>query len=518
MKVLIVLAILVAIVYGQTFSNLDPFDGVSIKLDVPGTSAESFSDSTVQSDILGGERDMIIRGTGTGSSSNCESETFVENGAWFANNGQTCAASAVLQYDGVDGSGDLAMGLGVNLNNIGVAFLVDVQTDLTTSFTIEIYSSVSSVSSITQTIQASQSLLTYTFPFGDFSGNADISNIGAIQLIINEAQNTDVIVTLFDLVSDEISGRVFSDCNCNGTQDSDDGPLQGVLISATPNSDCPQGTLSQTTTTDVNGDWILENLAGCQYTINVDGACGNTGTRVVDASSGTSVNFGIEQAGSLSVPADVVVSCTDSTEPTNTGQATCSAGQCGGSGGSVTFSDNIVPGNCDASFTIVRAWTCGAETLNQQITVEDNNSNPTLSLPSNANVNCGESTDPSNTGTATATDSCSSVSVDFSDQQTTDCNLDVCGVVTTISRTWTATDNCGNTASNVQTIIVGACGDGEVPDCPTVTSSDDDNCPDYLETDDDFCACPSDDDSSSSDASFLVYNSILIIFVVFCLF
>eukprot|EP01115_Flamella_aegyptia_P013293 TRINITY_DN6_c0_g2_i1.p1 TRINITY_DN6_c0_g2~~TRINITY_DN6_c0_g2_i1.p1 ORF type:complete len:530 (+),score=184.50 TRINITY_DN6_c0_g2_i1:110-1699(+) len=528
MKVLFVLALLVALVFTQT-STLDPFDGISSKLEVPGTSAETQSESTVQSNIIGGERDMILRGTGEGSSSNCESETFVENGSWFANNGQTCSADAILQFDGVDGSPNLALGLGTNLNNVGVAFLVDIQTDLATSFTITLYSSQSSSSTVTQPIQASNEKITYTFSFASFTGTADLTQIGAIELQINAEINTDVIVTLFDIISDEASGRVFSDCNCNGIQDTEDNGLSGVVVTGTPGAGCSNTALTKTATTDVNGNWLIESLEACSYTFNAPGTCSSSPSVTIDVSnSPQNINFGIEQAGSLTVPADQSINCNESTDPSNTGSASCSTGACSGSSGTATFTDSIVSGNCDSNFSIVRAWTCGAETLNQQITVSSTGINPTLNVPGSVTLNCGESTDPSNTGSATGTGECNvGVNVSFDDSETRSCDRNSCSFATTISRVWTGVDDCGLSATGSQTIIVNACEDGSVPDCPTFSVNDedeDDDCPDVGDgdVDDDFCACPSDDeddgnDSSSSDAqiAFLSVFAVLFAFLFY---
>jgi len=519
MKVLFVLTLLVAIVFSQTVSSLDPFDGISTKLEVAGTSSESFFESIQQSDIIGGERDIILQGTGTGSSSNCESETFVENGSWFANNGQTCSADAILQYDGVDGSANRALGLGANLNNLGVAFLVDIQTDLATSFTIRLFTSQSSSSEVTQPIQASNSLITYVFPFSSFTGSADLNEIGAIELQINAEINTDVIVTLFDIISDEASGRVFSDCNCNGVQDTEDNGLQGITVTGTPGAGCSNSATTRTALTDVNGNWNIENLEACSYTFSAPGACSSSPAVTVDVSNNPeNINFGIEQAGSLTVPNDVTINCSESTDPTNTGSASCSSGSCSGSSGSATFVDSIVPGNCDSNFVIVRAWTCGAETLNQQITVTSNGINPTLNVPSTATLSCGGDSSPANTGSATATGECGvAVTVTFDDSESFSCDRSNCALATTILRTWTGVDQCGLSSTGTQTITISACDDGTVT-CPTFTVVDDedDDCPDYPEdNDDDFCACPSDDnsqDSSSSDAQAVFLSVFAVLF------
>src|SRR5690606_12303276 len=131
--------------------------------------------------------------------------------------------------------------------------------------------------------------------------------------------------------------------------------------------------------------------------------------------------------------------------------------------------------NCTAlcAEVITRTWTatdaCGNEsTCVQTITVEDSEA-PEISCPADVTLSCDESTEPSNTGTATGSDNCSGVTVDYSDESTK--NLD--GIVGTcddyeyvITRTWTATDECGNSSTCVQMITVE---DNEGPEisCPT---------------------------------------------------
>jgi hypothetical protein len=79
---------------------------------------------------------------------------------------------------------------------------------------------------------------------------------------------------------------------------------------------------------------------------------------------------------------------------------------------------------------------------------------PELTVPGDATLACDDSTDPANTGTATATDNCPAAAVvTFSDS--------TAGTPeeTVITRTWTATDGAGNTATADQLITV-ICDDG----------------------------------------------------------
>src|SRR5204863_287390 len=70
--------------------------------------------------------------------------------------------------------------------------------------------------------------------------------------------------------------------------------------------------------------------------------------------------------------------------------------------------------------------------------------------PMDTTVPCNQSTDPLATGTATATDACSGVTVTHSDTVM----LSNCPDSFTIRRHWVATDGCGNSSSCEQTINV----------------------------------------------------------------
>ena len=77
---------------------------------------------------------------------------------------------------------------------------------------------------------------------------------------------------------------------------------------------------------------------------------------------------------------------------------------------------------------------------------------PVLACPADITIECDESTDPSNTGMATATDVCDTnpITITFSDVEVPG----VCPVTSVITRTWEATDSCGNTTSCEQVITL----------------------------------------------------------------
>ncbi|HEY3028293.1 MAG TPA: DNA/RNA non-specific endonuclease, partial [Pyrinomonadaceae bacterium] len=153
----------------------------------------------------------------------------------------------------------------------------------------------------------------------------------------------------------------------------------------------------------------------------------------------------------ITCPADVTVSCAASTDPSALGMATATD-NC--SGVTVTFTDTVTPGSSIADFTITRHWVatdgCGnSSSCDQVITVRDTTP-PTITCPADATVSCDASSDPSATGTATATDNCSTATVSYSDVTTPGSSAGNY----TITRTWTATDASGNSSSCTQTITV----------------------------------------------------------------
>ncbi|MEM8906565.1 MAG: VCBS repeat-containing protein, partial [Bacteroidota bacterium] len=116
----------------------------------------------------------------------------------------------------------------------------------------------------------------------------------------------------------------------------------------------------------------------------------------------------------------------------------------------LTYVDGTPTDFC--SGTLIRTWTatddCGnTATATQTIAIIDT-TDPTFdSTPSNISVDCGDTyTIP----TLTASDACDpDVTVTFSDLMNSTCPGD-----TTITRTWLATDDCGNTSSVVQFINI----------------------------------------------------------------
>jgi hypothetical protein len=122
----------------------------------------------------------------------------------------------------------------------------------------------------------------------------------------------------------------------------------------------------------------------------------------------------------------------------------------------VTFSDVVTPGACSQEETITRTWTAtdasgNSDTCDQIITVVDTTA-PVITCPGDVTIECDVNPIPANTGgSATAVDVCDpNPVIIFSDAETPGS----CPQEKTITRTWTATDACGNSSNCDQTITV----------------------------------------------------------------
>src|SRR5665811_728564 len=155
----------------------------------------------------------------------------------------------------------------------------------------------------------------------------------------------------------------------------------------------------------------------------------------------------------ITCPADVTLNCEDPSDPAATGSATvtdnCDANPV------IIFADNTTPGSCAGNYVITRTWTatdeCGnASSCTQIITVQDITA-PGISCPADVTLNCEDPSDPAATGSAMATDNCDANPViTFTDSTTPGS----CAGNYVITRTWTATDECGNASTCTQIITI----------------------------------------------------------------
>ncbi len=121
-------------------------------------------------------------------------------------------------------------------------------------------------------------------------------------------------------------------------------------------------------------------------------------------------------------------------------------------------SDNTVatPG-CANTYVRTRVWnfndgcTNVSASFTQLITVIDTQGPTWATFPADQTLACNLPRDPWATGTPTATDTCGAVTISYNDDRST---LNLCNSTGFITRTWTATDGCGNTTNQNQIINV----------------------------------------------------------------
>ena len=250
-------------------------------------------------------------------------------------------------------------------------------------------------------------------------------------------------------------GDVVLECPNNATTN-----LTGV---ATAQDTCGSVTItySDTVSNTCGGSKIISR------TWTARDACGNSANAV------QTITVQDTTSPRLTQPRNVVLECPADIRTNNTGAATatdaCSAV-------AITFNDEVTT-NCGGTKVIARTWTatdvCGnATNAVQTITVRDITP-PSITCPTNLVLECPADIGTNNTGVATAQDACGSVTISYNDSVS-----NICAGAQVISRTWTATDECGNSANCVQTITVRdttpptiTCPTNVVLECPADTST-----------------------------------------------
>ena len=191
----------------------------------------------------------------------------------------------------------------------------------------------------------------------------------------------------------------------------------------------------------------------------------------------------------IKCPDEVRIECDESTDPENTGQVLVISSNCPTGQVHITFTDDIIPGDCPQEMTIERTWVATDDCLNeagcvQVIHVEDTTA-PEITCPPDITIECGDSTDPENTGFPVGFDNCIGENVVFTFEDSVvvvGCNVpreakaaalaggaaaggEGDNVVRIILRGWTGTDQlqgpmgrgqrtCGNEVTCVQRITI----------------------------------------------------------------
>ncbi|MEM7392545.1 MAG: hypothetical protein AAF492_09355, partial [Verrucomicrobiota bacterium] len=174
-------------------------------------------------------------------------------------------------------------------------------------------------------------------------------------------------------------------------------------------------------------------------------------------------------------PSNLALQCEGDFSPSNTGHATATdiadanpvisySDDCGTGGGADGGGGAVNPksgsstkyagkgsNDCEA-IVITRCWTavdaCGNSSSCTQQIVQIDDVPPSITCPSNITLSCDDDMSPFSTGEAFGFDDCSNPTVTYSDQL----EPGACTHEGSIHRTWTATDDCGNSTSLVQII------------------------------------------------------------------
>jgi formylglycine-generating enzyme required for sulfatase activity len=168
--------------------------------------------------------------------------------------------------------------------------------------------------------------------------------------------------------------------------------------------------------------------------------CGNA------SNCSQTVTIADHEAPAITCPDDVTASCEDDRTSANTGVATATD-NCDDGELYIAESDSVVVGSCPQGEVITRTWTatddCGnASSCEQIITVVDDQA-PDVICPDNVTIELNTSSDPGDTGyLASVSDNCDNYPMvtwhDTADPYEMDDEYP------TIFRSWTVTDECGN--------------------------------------------------------------------------
>lgn len=252
-------------------------------------------------------------------------------------------------------------------------------------------------------------------------------------------------ITIIDVTTPVVT------CPANITVDCSQGVLPAVTGSPVSSDNCTSTANLVVSYTDIEIVPLGCNGTGTlQRTWKVTDACGNSTTciqmiQITDLLKPT-----------LLCPPPATISCESSILPAVTGTATAADNCTPVNAIQIAYTDNTTGlFGCNGTGVLWRTWTatdlCGnVSSCIQQIWIVDD-TDPVITCPPNITISCSDSSHPSVTGAATATDNCSAqVTINHSDNvQLTGCNS-----TGLILRTWSARDACGNVKTCVQLITV----------------------------------------------------------------
>ncbi len=275
----------------------------------------------------------------------------------------------------------------------------------------------------------------------------------------DDCGNTDVAtqtILVQDTAGPQLVGvPAFVTVNCESIPPA---PSIGTDITATDNCDTDVGIEFEEVSSQTSTGFCSDFTYTITRTWTATDNCGNTNAavQVIMVEDITSPTF--------TVPADITISCAQNpTDLSITGDVTDEADNCDPTL-DATFADAIAPGTpaCPQNQIITRTWTlqdaCANTTVHVQTILIQDITDPILGgIPGDITVGCNDVPAPPTIGTdITATDNCdSNVDVVINESSTQNGDPNNCDYYNyVLTRTWTATDNCGNTSSGVQVITV----------------------------------------------------------------
>ena len=290
------------------------------------------------------------------------------------------------------------------------------------------------------------------------NGSADACGIASLSLSKTTFDCSNIGANSVTLTVTDHSGKT---ATCSATVTMQDNTLPTIICpgatTVTCSSNVPVVNLAAVTASD-NCEAPAKSHIG-DATSNQTCANRKTVTRTYRATDGSGNSTTCSQVITVfdnakpnftSVPANVTVQCNSIPA---VGTATATDG-CGGAVTVAYIGQTTEAGACSDAYTITRQWTatdgCGnTKTATQQIKVVDTQKPNFTGIPANITVQCDAIPAPA---TPAATDNCdASVAVTYNGQTQTNGS---CPNAYSLTRTWIAADNCGNTRTMTQRITV----------------------------------------------------------------
>ena len=206
---------------------------------------------------------------------------------------------------------------------------------------------------------------------------------------------------------------------------------------ATATDNCGEVTITveeETTPGACAGDYVITRT----FTATDD--CGNA------TSATQTITIVDTTAPVLTIPSDYTAECSDA-HPMDDATATDNCGEV-----TITVEEETTPGACAGDYVITRTFTatddCGnATSATQTITIVDTTAPSFILVPADYTAECS---DEHPMEMAIAVDNCGVVAIELEEETT----LGLCAGDYVITRTFTATDDCGNATSATQTITI----------------------------------------------------------------